>query len=252
MTKQRYFRVGAFYRDENVNSVTVQCRDRKTAEEFIPKIKEMLYPGENSENYEVRISEFKLPINRNRLNHFRITVKRPVSRASYDECEEDDYMNAEAFDALIEAEDEAATKEKFISEYFETYSYSRDLCNYDIYVDEEALENVLEERQRMLRQRLISKYATDTYGDLSLSEFNRMMRRNDNEEQNQMFCKALSEHLKKLRMTEYLEKRLETDKLSHAEFCEFRDALCVAKNSEDFKKINLTAITKYGKELHDK
>ena len=52
-------------------------------------------------------------------------------------------------------------------------------------------------------------------------------------------------------LSEYLEKRLETDKLSHAEFCEIRNALCSAKIGEEFEKINLAATAKYGKAVND-
>ena len=48
-----------------------------------------------------------------------------------------------------------------------------------------------------------------------------------------------------------LENRLETDKLSHAEFCEIRNALCSAKIGEEFEKINLAATAKYGKAVND-
>jgi hypothetical protein len=88
---------------------------------------------------------------------------------------------------------------------------------------------VIEDEQRMLRQRLISKYVAENFGDMSVREFNQMMRRDDKDEQNQMFYKALSEHLKRIRMSEYLEKRLDTDKISHDEFCKIRDSLCSAK-----------------------
>ena len=84
----------------------------------------------------------------------------------------------------------------------------------------------------MLRQRLISKYAAENFGDMSVREFNQMMRRDDEEEQNQMFYKALSEHLKMLRMTEYLEKRLNTEELPYSEFCKIRDGLWQNKNAK--------------------
>ena len=113
------------------------------------------------------------------------------------------------------------------------------------------IEEMIEKEQRMLRQRLISKYAAENFGDMSVREFNKMMRRDDEEEQNQMYYKALAEHLKNIRMSEYLEKRLETDKLSHAEFCEIRNALCSAKIGEEFEKINLAATAKYGKAVND-
>ena len=246
-----YYRVGAFYKDENKKQIIVQCYDRKEAEQWIPKAKEMLYPDENTENYMVSIFEFQLQINLNNLNHYRITVERPIKREFKDEWEECDYMSAESFDALIEAENEVAAKEKFLSEYFGLYTQDRTPDEYDIYADEIPIEKVIEDEQRMLRQRLISKYAAENFGDMSVREFNQMMRRDDEEEQNQMFYKALAEHLKNIRMSEYLEKRLETDKLSHAEFCEIRNALCSAKIGEEFEKINLAATAKYGKAVND-
>ena len=74
MNKTRYFRVGAFYRDENSKEIIVQCYDRKEAEGWIDRAKEMLYPGENTDGFIVTVFEFKLQINLNNLNHYRITV----------------------------------------------------------------------------------------------------------------------------------------------------------------------------------
>ena len=106
MNKTRYFRVGAFYRDENSKEIIVQCYDRKEAEGWIDRAKEMLYPGENTDEFIVTVFEFKLQINLNNLNHYRITVERPLKREFKDEWEECDYLTAQAFDALIEAENE--------------------------------------------------------------------------------------------------------------------------------------------------
>ena len=122
---------------------------------------------------------------------------------------------------------------------------------YDIYIDEIPLKEMIEKEQRMLRHRLICQYASEKLGDLSVREFNRLMREDDSDEKNQMFYEGLRDLLKRLRLSEYLEKRLETDKLSHAEFCEIRNALCSAKIGEEFEKINLAATAKYGKAVND-
>ena len=247
MEKRKYFRVGAFYRDENSKSVIVQCYNRKEAEGWIPGVKAMLYPGENTDNFRIRVFEFKIQINLNNLNHYRITVERPIQREFKDFDEEMEYDNSLAFDAVVEADDEEEAKAIFFKDWFDFYALGKNPDEYDIYVDEVPLEEMIEKEQRMLRQRLISKYAAENFGDMSVREFNQMMRRDDEEEQNQMFYKALAEHLKKIRMTEYLEKRLETDKLTHAEFCKIRDDLCNAKIGDEFEKINLAATAKYGK-----
>ena len=247
MNKTRYFRVGAFYRDENSKEIIVQCYDREEAEGWIDRAKEMLYPGENTDGFIVTVFEFKLQINLNNLNHYRITVERPLKREFKDEWEECDYLTAQAFDALIEAENEIDAKEKFINEHFKMYTQDRTPDQYDIYVDEVPVEKVIEDEQKMLRQRLIGKYISEKYGDISVREYNQMMRRDDENEKNTMFYKALSEHLKRLRMSEYLESRLDTSKLSYADFCTIRSGLCSAKSNEEFEKINLAAVSKYGK-----
>ena len=247
MNKTRYFRVGAFYRDENSKEIIVQCYDRKEAEGWIDRAKEMLYPGENTDGFIVTVFEIKLQINLNNLNHYRITVERPLKREFKDEWEECDYLTAQAFDALIEAENEIDAKEKFINEHFKMYTQDRTPDQYDIYVDEVPVEKVIEDEQKMLRQRLIGKYISEKYGDISVREYNQMMRRDDENEKNTMFYKALSEHLKRLRMSEYLESRLDTSKLSYADFCTIRSGLCSAKSNEEFEKINLAAVSKYGK-----
>jgi uncharacterized membrane-anchored protein YjiN (DUF445 family) len=247
MNKIRYFRVGAFYRDENSKEIIVQCYDREEAEGWIDRAKEMLYPGENTDGFIVTVFEFKLQINLNNLNHYRITVERPLKREFKDEWEECDYLTAQAFDALIEAENEIDAKEKFINEHFKMYTQDRTPEQYDIYVDEVPVEKVIEDEQKMLRQRLIGKYISEKYGDISVREYNQMMRRDDENEKNTMFYKALSEHLKRLRMSEYLESRLDTSKLSYADFCTIRSGLCSAKSNEEFEKINLAAVSKYGK-----
>ena len=247
MNKTRYFRVGAFYRDENSKEIIVQCYDREEAEGWIDRAKEMLYPGENTDGFIVTVFEFKLQINLNNLNHYRITVERPLKREFKDEWEECDYLTAQAFDALIEAENEIDAKEKFINGHFKMYTQDRAPEQYDIYVDEVPVEKVIEDEQKMLRQRLIGKYISEKYGDISVREYNQMMRRDDENEKNTMFYKALSEHLKRLRMSEYLESRLDTSKLSYADFCTIRSGLCSAKSNEEFEKINLAAVSKYGK-----
>ena len=246
MSETKYYRVGAFYKDENSKAVIIQVHDRKEAESWVPRVKAMLYPGEDTAEFRVSIFEFRLQINLNNLNHYRITVERPVTHAFKDEWEECNHQTAQAFDALVEAEGEDDAKAKFIQEHFEFYANGRTPEQYDIYADEVPIEQVIEEEQRMLRQRLVSKYALEQFGDMPVKEFSRIMRREEKE--GDMFYKALSEHLRRLRMTEYLEKRLDTQKLSHAEFCKIRDALCKARIGDAFEKINRDAIAKYGKE----
>lgn len=248
MTNSKYYRVGAFFRSEDSKQIIIQVHDRKEAEAWVPRVKEMLYPGENTENYRVSIFEFKLQINLSNLNHYRITVERPVKREFKDWEEENIYDNSLAFDGIVEAEDEESAKSKFIEEWFDFYSLGKKPEEYDLYVDEVLVKELIEKEQRMLRQRLISSYARDRYGDMPVREFCKMMRQDESPEKDKMFYEELKNHLHRLRIVEYLEKRLDLERITHAEFNRICDELCAAKVGDEFERINRAATEKYGKE----
>jgi hypothetical protein len=106
-------------------------------------------------------------------------------------------------------------------------------------------EVIADERKR-LRHRLINKYLCNKYGDMPIRDFARLMQQSD-ENGDETFYEALKEHLKRLRLAEYLEKRLDASRLLHSEFTEILDGLCAASESESFEKINRAAVEKYGK-----
>ena len=120
-----YYRVGAFYRNENSKAIIIQVHDRKEAESWVPRVKAMLYPGEDTANFRVSIFEFKLQINLNNLNHYRITVERPIKRDFKDWGEENLYDNSLAFDGIVEANDIEDAKVKFMEEWFNFYSLGK-------------------------------------------------------------------------------------------------------------------------------
>ena len=243
-----YYRVGAFYRNEDSKAIIIQVHDRKEAGSWVPRVKEMLYPGEDTTNFRVSIFEFKLQINLSNLNHYRITVERPIKREFKDWEEENIYDNSLTFDGIVEAEDEESAKSKFLEEWFDFYALDKKPEEYDLYVDEVPIKELIEKEQRMLRQRLIGNYARDHYGDMSVREFNRMMRQDDSTEKDKMFYEELKNHLHRIRIVEYLEKRLDIERITYAEFNRICDELCAAKVGDEFEKINRAATEKYGKE----
>ena len=243
-----FYRVGAFYRNEDSKAIIIQVHDRKEAEAWVPRVKEMLYPGEDTTNFRVSIFEFKLQINLSNLNHYRITVERPVKREFKDYAEENVCDNSLAFDGIVEAEDEESAKSKFLEEWFEFYALDKKPDEYDFYIDEVPIKELIEKEQRMLRQKLIGKYAQDHYGDMSAREFCRIMRQDESPEKDRMFYEELKNHLQRIRIVEYLEKRLDLERITYAEFNRICNELCVAKVGDEFEKINRAATEKYGKE----
>ena len=100
----------------------------------------------------------------------------------------------------------------------------------------------------MLRQKLIGRYAQDHYGDMSVREFNRIMRQDESPEKDRMLYEELKNHLQRIRIVEYLEKRLDLERITYAEFNRICNELCAAKVGDEFEKINRAANERYGKE----
>ena len=246
MNQTKYYRVGAFHRSGNTNQVIIRARDREEAKGWVDRVKQMLYPGEDTSDYPTSIFEFKLQINLNNLNHYRIIVERP--KKCTDEWDGLLYVSR-SFDALIEAKNEDEARKIFLDEYFSSYAQGNKPEDYDIYADEIPLKQLLENELEHFRVRLANKYITDKFGDLSVREYTRLMRDiSDAEEKEQIFYKSLTEHLKSLRITEYLEKRINSEMLSHDEFCKIKEKMENAKNKDEFEDVHIKAIKKYGKE----
>ena len=243
-----FYRVGAFYRNKDRKEVIIQAYDRKEAETWVSGAKEMLYPGEDTTNFRVSIFEFKLQINLSNLNHYRITVERPVKREFKDYAEENVYDTSLTFDGIVEAEDEESAKSKFLEEWFEFYALDKKPDEYDFYVDEVPIKELIEKEKRMLRQKLIGRYSDKHYGDMSVREYCRIMRQDESPEKDRMFYEELKNHLQRIRIVEYLEKRLDLERITYAEFNRICNELCVAKVGDEFEKINRAANERYGKE----
>lgn len=54
-----------------------------------------------------------------------------------------------------EAEDDESTKSKFLEEWFDFYALDKKPEEYDLYVDEVQIKELIEKEQRMLRKRLL-------------------------------------------------------------------------------------------------
>ena len=145
--------------------------------------------------------------------------------------------------AVIEAENECQARNRFIDEWF----INEKSEDYDILIEEASIDELLKIEQDMLHQRLINKYLFEQKGDMSINELYTLVSNVDNDEMKTMLYKMTKLHLKRLRMSEYLENRIDTSKLSHLEFCRLRDMLCNAKSQEEISKINRELTAKYGK-----
>ena len=242
-----YYRVGAFYKDENRKEIMVQVPNRASAEAMVPQVKQILFPGEDIENYPVRIFEFKLQVNLNRLNHYRITVYRPAERIYTDEQEEMLYESAEAFDEVVEADTEEEAKATFLRDYFESYAVGRSPDEYELYVDEVPLSELIKGEEERLLGRIVNGYMREKYGHLPLREYARLMRAQDSGQSDEIRYEALQAFSRALSITEYMEKKLDTASLTYNEFCVIRNQLRAAKTGEDFCRINLEIMERYGR-----
>ena len=143
------------------------------------------------------------------------------------------------FGEFIEANDQEEARKLFLSNNYDPI----DDC--EICISEVPIDRMIEMETKELHSRLLSKYVERFNKNMSVREFASYLKNEKGEEQKRGLYLSLSKHVKAIRITEYLESRLDTSKITHAEFCKIRDALCKAKSEDEIEKINREAVAKY-------
>lgn len=171
------------------------------------------------------------------IKYFRINAIPKVENEEVD-----------SFEDLIRAENVKEAEEKFIIKWFDAMGVEESPEDYDYLVAEVPLTELISEEQDKIRHRLITKYVMKNCEGMTIREFGQFMKPQYKERQDEMYFEELRLHLRRVRMDEYLEARLDCSKITHEDFCKIRDALCQADRGTDYEKIHREAIKKYGKE----
>ena len=106
---------------------------------------------------------------------------------------------------------------------------------------------MIAEEEISLRYRIKEDYIFAKYGDVSVREFNRLMREQINGEKNRFYYDALQFFLGKTRLRKALERSINLEKISAAEYNALISRLPLANDRTEFEKILNEAKEKYGK-----
>jgi hypothetical protein len=228
-----FYRVTILEKSDNHREMIVKADSKEAAVAQIPAAKAFLFPSEDTSEYIAFPSKVHLDVMSAKVPHWRITVIRPTEPCDgWEECEP----------GTMEMTLEAESEEDAIRQAKEEIK-----CPAEFYAREISAEELIAEEEISLRYRIKEDYIFAKYGDVSVREFNRLMREQINGEKNRFYYDALQFFLGKTRLRNALERSIDLEKISAAEYNALISRLPLANDRTEFEIILNEAKEKYGK-----
>ena len=235
-----FYKVTIIEKNDNHREMIVKADSKKAAAAMIPAAKAFLFPGEDTSGYIAFPERVHIDVMGAQVPHWRITVIRPVSREQ-DEWEE---CGPGTGEMTLEAE----SAEDAIRQVKEEIK-----CPAEFYAREVPIAEMIAEEKAHLERMIHEAYVLDQHGDVSVREFNRLMREKfrDTEEKERHEYEALRHFFGKIHFHKMLARKLDLTKLSAAEYDALIAELQRTKEREPFMNIFDKAVEKYGKEENE-
>ena len=231
-----FYKVTIIEKNDNHKEMIVKADSKEAAVAMIPAAKAFLFPGEDTSEYIAFPESIHVDVLGAQVPHWRITVIRPVSetRDEWEEC------GPGTGEMTLEAEN----PEEALRQVKEEIK-----CPADFYVREAPLSEMIAEEREHLEYLIHNDYITDRYGDVSVREFNRLMRKKfkSEEEKEQSEYEALRHFLGKINLHKMLARSVDFKKITVAEHDALVSELQHTKERELFMELLNGAIVKYGK-----
>ncbi len=236
-----FYKVTILEKSDNHREMIVKADSKEAAVEMIPAAKAFLFPGEDTSKYIAFPESVHIDVMGAQVPHWRITVIRPGSDEARDEWEE---CGPGTGEMTLEAESE----EDAIRQVREEIK-----CPAEFYAREVPMAEMIAEEKTHLERMIHEGYVLDQYGDVSVREFNRLMREKfrNTEEKERHGYEALRHFIGKIHLRNMLARKLDLAKLSVAEHENLISRLQRTKERELFMKLFEGAIEKYGKEANE-
>ena len=236
-----FYKITIIEKNDNHREMIVKADGKEAAVEMIPAAKALLFPGEDTSEYIAFPESIHIDVMGAQVPHWRITVIRPSGDAVRDEWEE---CGAGTGEMTLEAEN-AKDAIRQVREEIK--------CPAEFYAREVPMAEMIAEERGHLERMIHEQYVFDQHGDVSIREFNRLMRGKfrDTEEKERHEYEALRHFLGKIHFRKMLARKLDLAKLSVAEYDALIAELQRTKEREPFMNLFDQAIEKYGKEENE-
>ena len=233
-----FYKVTIIEKNDNHREMIVRADNKEAAVAMVPAAKAFLFPGEDTSEYIAFPESIHVDVLGAQVPHWRITVIRPSGDVECDEWEE---CGPGTGEMTLEAESE----EDAIRQVREEIK-----CPAEFYAREVPMAEMIAEEKMHLERMIHEGYVLDQYGDVSVREFNRLMREKfrDAEEKDRHEYEALRHFIGKIHLRNMLARKLDLTQMSVAEHDALISELQCTKEREPFMKLFEEAIAKYGKE----
>ena len=169
-----FYRVIIIKEDANRKSITVNAKSKAEVENMIPRIRELLFPGERPDEYRSVITEKEVeaysPVTK--VIEYQVTIYKLEEISEETDFEIEDIMAAESlgwYEETIEAENEEDARRKVIDKGCPYPDTEFEECF--VYVNEIPVAKLLEEVEASILQRIENEYISIVAKDMTIWEF---------------------------------------------------------------------------------
>ena len=121
----------------------------------------------------------------------------------------------------------------------------------EAYAEEVSVATLIEEEEKYLRYRIKEEYILAKYGDASVREYSRLMRKHFGDELNESYYEAVQFFLGKVRLRNAFSRSIDLSKIPVAEYEELISRWMLIKEREGCEALLNDAKAKYGKEVKE-
>ena len=238
-----FYKVTIIEKNDNHREMIVKADSKEAAMEMMPAAKGFLFPGEDTSEYFAYPDKIHLDVMDTKVPYWRIVVTRP--------CESQEAFPDEDWGMEVDVRNFTMTVKAESPE--EAIRMAREDVDYpsEAYAEEVSVATLIGEEEKYLRYRIKEEYILAKHGDVSVREYNRLMRKHFSDELNEFYYEAVQFFLGKVRLRNALSRSIDLSKIPVTEYEELISRWMLIKEREGCEALLNEAKAKYGKEVKE-
>ena len=233
-----FYRVIVLEQDDNKRSLLLKADEKMNLSTTASTVADFLFPGEDTSEYETCLTPMLIGVGKSKLMYFRVTAIRPSTSSDTEEFPPE-------YEIVLEADSEKEAENKALADAYKGYPGKK----LEAFAEQVSVKELIAEEENYLRNRIRQDYLLEMRGEVSLKELCDW--RQGEEKNEEEYYRAVRFFLNKMRMRNALERSIDLEKISAAEYNTLISRLPLANDRAAFEIILNEAKEKYGKVVNE-
>ena len=229
-----FYRVIVSEQDDNKRSLLLKADEKMDISATVSRVADFLFPGEDTSEYETRLTPMLIGVGKSKLMYFRVTAIRPSTSSDTEEFPPE-------YEIVLEADSEKEAENKALADAYKGYPGKK----LEAFAEQVSVKELIAEEENYLRNRIRQDYLLEMRGEVSLKELCDW--RQEEEGNEEEYYRAVRFFLNKMRMRNALWHSIDMKRISVEEYEVLLKKITLAQDREKIMAILGPIKAKYGK-----